>query len=54
MTAQEITRLDDLRGFRGAPPLTPAQRLQLQAELRRRVTRLEAFKSEPFNDISNL
>jgi hypothetical protein len=37
MTAQEITRLDDLRGFRGAPPLTPAQRLQLQAELRQRV-----------------
>lgn len=37
MTQQEITRLDDLRGFRGAPPLSPAQRLRLQEELRQRV-----------------
>jgi hypothetical protein len=38
MTATEITRLEDLRGFRGAPPLTPAQRVRLQAELRQRVS----------------
>ncbi|MEB3316668.1 MAG: DUF1824 family protein [Cyanobacteriota bacterium] len=37
MTAREIMRLEDLRGFRGAPPLTPDQRLRLQAELRQRV-----------------
>ncbi|MFN9545579.1 MAG: DUF1824 family protein [Cyanobacteriota bacterium] len=37
MTTQPIARLEDLRGFRGAPPLTPAQRHQLQAELRQRL-----------------
>jgi hypothetical protein len=37
MTGQEITRLDDLRGFRGAPPLSPAQRVGLQEELRKKV-----------------
>ncbi len=37
MTAAAIRRLDDLRGFRGAPSLTREQRDQLQAELRQRL-----------------
>lgn len=37
MTDEQITRLDDLRGHRGAPPLTPGQRLRLREELRQRV-----------------
>lgn len=37
MTPEEIGQLADLRGFRGAPPLSPAQRGQLQAELRQRL-----------------
>ena len=37
MTAATIRRLDDLRGFRGAPPLSPEQREQLRVELRQRL-----------------
>lgn len=37
MTSLEIRCLEDLRGFRGAPPLSASQRPQLQAELRERV-----------------
>ena len=37
MTAETMRSLGDLRGFRGAPPLTTEQRCQLQAELRQRV-----------------
>jgi hypothetical protein len=43
MMEREIARLDDLRGFRGAPPLTPAQRLRLQAELRQRLAACDWF-----------
>jgi len=41
MTAPEITQLADLRGFRLAPPLSPHQRLLLQAELAQRVAACE-------------
>lgn len=41
MTAVKITGLADLRGFREAPPLSPALRLQLQEELRQRVAACE-------------
>ena len=37
MTERTISGLDDLRGFRGAPPLTPDQRQRLREELRQRV-----------------
>ena len=37
MTPEEIGQLEDLRGFRGAPPLSPAQRCRLQGELRQRL-----------------
>ncbi|MFN9621921.1 MAG: DUF1824 family protein [Cyanobacteriota bacterium] len=37
MMEREIARLEDLRAFRSVPPLTPAQRLGLLAELRQRV-----------------
>lgn len=41
MTGPEGARLEDLRGHRGAPPLSTAQRLQLQAELRQRLAACE-------------
>lgn len=37
MTLPEVVQLADLRGYRSAPPLKEAQRLQLQSELRQRV-----------------
>ncbi|MEB3261129.1 MAG: DUF1824 family protein [Cyanobacteriota bacterium] len=37
MTGASIRRLDDLRGFRCAPSLTPEQREGLRAELRQRL-----------------
>jgi hypothetical protein len=37
MTAAAIRQLEDLRGFRGAPPLSPEQRGQLRVELRQRL-----------------
>jgi hypothetical protein len=37
MTEREIARLDDLRGFRDAPPLSRPQRRRLQEELRQRL-----------------
>lgn len=43
MTGTEGARLEDLRGHRGAPPLSTPQRLQLQAELRQRLAACEWF-----------